>query len=65
VPAANRLPTTLAEALDALAADAALQRGIGEPMARLFAAVKRQEIARHDAAEDREAWQRREYFGRY
>jgi len=27
--------------------------------------VKRSELARHDAAEDREAWQAREYFGRF
>jgi glutamine synthetase len=65
VPEAARLPTSLAEALDALAADAALRGGLGEPMARLVTAVKRQEIARHAAAEDAEAWVRREYFGRY
>jgi glutamine synthetase len=59
------LPASLAEALDALAADAVLQQGLGEPMARLFATVKQQELARHAAAEDPEAWLRREYFGRY
>jgi glutamine synthetase len=60
-----RLPTSLAEALDALAADDAMQAGLGGPLARLFETVKRQELARHAAAEDREAWLRREYFGRY
>ena len=39
--------------------------GLGEAMAPVFHAVKRQELARHAAAEDPAAWQRREYFGRY
>lgn len=59
------LPASLAEALDALAADEVMQQGLGAPMARIFETVKRQELARHAAAEDREAWLRREYFGRY
>ncbi|MBI5719763.1 MAG: glutamine synthetase [Burkholderiales bacterium] len=59
------LPTSLAEALDALAADEAMQQGLGGPLARVIETVKQQELARHAAAEDREAWLRREYFGRY
>ena len=62
---ATLLPATLAEALDALAADDVLQQGLGDAMAPVFHAVKRQELARHAAAEDPAAWQRREYFGRY
>jgi len=60
-----RLPTSLAEALDALRADEVMQQGLGGPMAGVFETVKRQELARHAAAEDPEAWLRREYFGRY
>ena len=59
------LPATLAEALDALAADSVLQQGLGEPMAQVFHAIKRQEWARHAQAEDAALWERREYFGRH
>ena len=59
------LPSTLGEALDALADDAVMQDGLGAPMARLFNTIKRQEAARAAAAEDLPAWLRREYFGRY
>jgi len=59
------LPTSLGEALDALGADEVMQQGLGAPLALLVETVKQQEIARHAAAEDREAWLRREYFGRY
>ncbi len=59
------LPTTLAEALDALAADEVMQQGLGTPMARVIETVKRQELARYAAAEDRDLWLRREYFSRY
>jgi glutamine synthetase len=61
----TRLPQTLAEALDALQADAVLQACLGAPMARVFDGIKRQELARHAAAEQPEVWLRREYFGRY
>lgn len=59
------LPTSLAEALDALGANGVMQQGLGAPLARVIETVKRQELARHAAAEDREDWLRREYFGRY
>ncbi len=59
------LPATLAEALEALAADEALQRGLGPAMATVFDTVKRQELDRHAQAEDKAQWERREYFSRY
>jgi len=65
VPAALQLPPTLAAALEALDADTVMQRGFGAPLAQLYAAVKRHEIARFEAADDRAEWSRREYFGRY
>jgi len=64
-PGQPALPTTLAEALQALAADTVLQQGLGGPMARVFDTVKRQEIARHAQAVDPAQWERREYFSRY
>lgn len=64
-PGQNPLPTSLGQALDALAADAVLQQGLGPVMAKIYSTIKRQEISRHDAAEDKAQWQRREYFSRY
>jgi glutamine synthetase len=61
----DKLPASLAEALDALAADEALAAGFGAPLLHCLRRIKRHELARHDAAEDKAAWQRREYFGRY
>ena len=61
---ATPLPRSLAEALDALAADEVLQRGLGAPMALLCDTVKRQELARRAQAEDKAQCERREYFGR-
>ena len=59
------LPRSLGRALDALAADPVLRQGLGEPLWAVFDAVKRQECARHAAAEDKLAWERREYFSRF
>ena len=59
------LPRTLAQALDALRADAVLQSGLGPAMACVFDTVKRQELARAAQAADADEWERREYFGRY
>jgi glutamine synthetase len=63
--AAERLPVSLGEALDAFAADKALVQGLGVPLAQAYGAIKRAELRRHDEAGDSGAWQRREYFGRY
>ena len=41
------------------------QRGLGPVMAAVFERIKRQEIARHAAADDKLQWERREYFSRY
>jgi glutamine synthetase len=62
---AARLPASLGEALDALAGDAVLQRGLGPVMGLVYDTVKHQELARHAQAEDPVQWERREYFGRY
>jgi glutamine synthetase len=59
------LPTSLAEALDALAGDEVMQQGLGRALARVIETVKQQELARHATSEDRDGWLRREYFGRF
>jgi glutamine synthetase len=63
-PAAARLPTQLEAALQALEADEALGEGFGREVVDWYARLKRHEIARHAAAEDKAEWERREYFGR-
>lgn len=63
-PAAH-LPTTLAEALQALQTDGALCSALGNSFVAYFAQVKQQEISRFEAAADKTDWQRREYFSRY
>jgi hypothetical protein len=58
------LPTSLGEALLALRADPVLVAGLGEAFVSCFAQVKTSEIERYDAAEDKDDFQRREYFAR-
>ena len=59
------LPTSLGEALDALAGDRALVEGFGTPLIDCFTRIKRAELARFEQAADRDEWQRREYFSRF
>ncbi len=59
------LPTSLGEALDALAADATLVRAFTPQVVDWFTRIKRSEVDRHAAAEDSDAWQAREYFSRF
>jgi glutamine synthetase len=59
------LPTSIGAALQALAGDAAFVRSFGAAFIDCFARIKRAELARHDAAADKEEWQRREYFSRF
>jgi glutamine synthetase len=63
--AGTPLPASLGEGIEALLSDDALVRGFSAPIVDWYARLKRSELARHDAAEDREAWQAREYFGRF
>jgi len=63
--AATPLPTSLPEALDALAHDRLLVDGIGAPLIDCFVRVKRAEQARFEQAADKDEWQRREYFSRF
>jgi glutamine synthetase len=61
----QRLPTTLPAALQALAADATLQAGLGAHLLAAYQAIKQQEITRHAQTDDAITWERREYFARY
>jgi glutamine synthetase len=64
-PAATMLPTGLGEALDALREDAVLVEGFGAAFIDYFTQVKRSELGRHDQAEDKTDFMRREYFSRF
>ena len=62
---AERLPTSLPQALQALQSDTALVEGFGPDFVAWFAQIKASEIARHAAAEDPADFDRREYFARF
>lgn len=61
---AEALPASLDEALQALAGDAPLRAAFGDDFIAYFLCIKRAEAARHAEADDKEAFQRREYFSR-
>ncbi len=61
---ADRIPTTLPEALAALENDAALTEGFGPDFVRYWNRIKQAEHQRHAQAEDTTDFERREYFGR-
>ncbi|MEN9419059.1 MAG: hypothetical protein RI988_2679 [Pseudomonadota bacterium] len=63
-PGARHLPMSLASALDALEQDAVLVQGLGADVAAWYAQLKRHEAQRFEAAPDKLAFQRREYFSR-
>jgi glutamine synthetase len=60
----SQLPSSLGKALELLNKDAALGTAFGADFISYFNHVKRSELARHDASQDKSEWQRREYFGR-
>ena len=59
------LPTSLGEALDALKADATLCGAFGDGFIKYFDRVKRSELDRYEQAQDKDDFQRREYFSRF
>mgnify|MGYP001627496417 CR=1 FL=1 len=63
-PADAMLPRDLGEALDALAADATLATAFGPGFVAYLDRIKRAEIDRHAQAQDKEEFERREYFSR-
>jgi len=64
-PQVQRLPTSLAEALQALQDDTVLAAAFGPAFVDHLLQVKRAELRRLEAAEDREAFERLEYFTRF
>jgi glutamine synthetase len=50
--------------LAALGDNPALRSGLGADVADWFIRLKSSEVSRHEAAEDKAEWDRREYFGR-
>jgi glutamine synthetase len=63
--AGEQLPTSLGQALEALRSDATLCAAFGAPFIDYFTRIKQSEQQRFDAAEDKDEFQRREYFGRF
>jgi glutamine synthetase len=61
---AVKLPTGLGEALDALRADPAITAAFGAPFINYFSRIKEAELLRWNEAQDKDEFQRREYFGR-
>lgn len=61
----ERLPTSLPEAIEALRSDPAMVAGLGQDFVDYFSQIKASEIHRFDAAEDKDDFQRREYFSRF
>jgi glutamine synthetase len=59
------LPTSLGEALQALADDDVLVRAFGAAFVDCLVRIKRSELVRHEQADDKVEWQRREYFSRF
>ncbi|WP_374669734.1 glutamine synthetase family protein [Ramlibacter sp.] len=59
------LPTTLGEALQHLQADEALRQAFGPDFIDYYVRLKQPEQQRYDAAEDKDEFHRREYFGRF
>jgi glutamine synthetase len=60
----EQLPTSLGDALQALAADARLCAAFGDNFIRYFTRIKQSEQRRFDEASDKDDFQRREYFSR-
>jgi glutamine synthetase len=61
----QKLPTSLGEALDALRADGVLSAAFGALFIDYFVRIKEAERTRFDQAEDKDEFQRREYFSRF
>lgn len=63
--AGTQLPGSLGQALDALLSDRVLADAFGPAFVQYLARIKRQEQTRYDQADDKDDFQRREYFSRF
>jgi glutamine synthetase len=64
-PAAKPLPESLGKALDALELDDVYLEGFGKDFINYYCHIKRFEIIRFEAADDKLAWLTSEYFNRF
>jgi glutamine synthetase len=62
---AEKLPTSLGEALHALRMNTELTAGFGQAFVDYFVRIKQAELLRFEQAEDKDEFQRREYFSRF
>ncbi len=60
----TQLPRNLSQALEMLNNDFAFTAEFGIDFINYYTRVKQSELARYELAEDKDDWQRREYFGR-
>lgn len=60
-----RLPTSLGEALEALQGDSTMVNAFGDAFIRYFSRIKQSELSRYELADDKDDFQRREYFSRF
>ncbi len=60
-----KIPTSLGEALEALRKDDALTSAFGPGFVDYFCRIKQSELGRLELAEDKDDFQRREYFSRF
>ena len=58
------LPKSLGKALEMLNSDFSFCAEFGTDFIRYFTRIKESEVARYESAEDKDDWQRREYFSR-
>jgi glutamine synthetase len=59
------LPTSLGEALEALQGDDVLKAAIGGAFINYFTRIKQSELMRFEQSDDKDEFQRREYFSRF
>ena len=64
-PAAKPLPVSLGEALDELQASDVYSAGFGKDFIAYYDHIKRFELARYEATDDKLAWVKSEYFNRF
>ena len=63
--AAQKLPVSLGEALEALRGDPVIRRGFGDAFVDYFIRIKESELLRWEQAQDKDEFERREYFSRF
>ncbi|MEO7127767.1 MAG: glutamine synthetase, partial [Rhodoferax sp.] len=61
----TQLPNGLGQALDALLADRVLVEAFGSGFVEYLVRIKRQEQSRYEQSDDKDDFQRREYFSRF